>query len=231
MTTKFAIIAGPRTGSSTIQVFLEDLGVFVYREPFRPEKNIHPYPDTLNEIYFKKNAVGLKHVYTHVNIEENIRMVEWLYQRGITTVLLTRRNKFHQAVSLLIAKKLNIWAVKPDVMAALEYRNVESFEISISEIEKFIEYAETIESAIMGIHIPDYQIFQTLYYEAYFNQDSARALTNASQLVRALGITAPDYIAPMIQQHFAPGRKQNTEAIYRLISNRAEIEEHFGAKL
>jgi hypothetical protein len=224
--TNFALIAGARTGSSTLHTFCNDLGLRVLFEPFRPSKwtTIYDVREELGRIYDRME--GIKHLYDHLSLEQNIKLVKWLVEKEIRVIFLTRRNKVFQALSKELAFQTGYW--QTGKLPAEQYFGY--LEVSLSPINVLMLYEHIDTATVFEDTLRPYMSVgrvMNFEYEDLYSQDLEQNRKTVHALLTFIE-KPPDVLADcLINEHFVRTNKQNILRVYQRIPNWEEIRQEF----
>lgn len=226
----FALICGARTGSSAVTNFFRDMNIHLAFEPFRPSKAVLFNIKTLETIYFGSGASGIKHLYDHLSIEDNVSLIKWLIGNKIPIVHLRRRSKVHNTISHIIAQRSHVWSLdRRDPELSANYDQFEPGHIDVELIKRMTSEKISIENSLDQI---PYKYAKCIFYEDLFSGEMFDVKLEIASLFSWLGIHSyPDYLTQMILEHFSQDGKQNKSPIFDRIVNKEEIENTFGVKL
>jgi len=226
LSSKFAIFANARTGSSTLYYFFEGLGVSIVPEPFhgdnRPESyDLRAY---LLELYDRYDA--MKHLYPHLDPDSNLKLLDMLAERNIKIIYLKRREHVLNALSKALAWRTRDWGVGPepeDKKAYLE--KCANTPVPIDLIKSHMNRNQEFE-AKYDDHLKDRDVFE-VYYEELYNVPFEQTLEELHAMLDFLGLTPDEDIGDLVRRLFGSSRKQNTPEVLSHIPNIKEIEEAF----
>lgn len=231
---KFVILAGARTGSTSLaKVLSESPDVKMAIEPFHEgyakwnpgEKDYSKFivdPETMNqaldELFSRYTAIKV----LSYQFDEEIYF-EMIRRKDLRILFLSRKNVPQEALSSLVAEQTSEYhqRLNEDV-----YDNLKP--IDINQMEKMVDYvtslnktySDFLEKNRKGDYLP-------LFYEELYSENLNQNVETLEAICDFLNISLPPIDA--IKQYMLPSEaKINYTNIYKKVPNFNEIEERFG---
>ena len=222
---KFMVFGNARSGTGTLFYLFSDLGVNIVHEPFHPDK----WPDGLDieteaqNVYKRHDAA--KHLYPHLELEQNLALAQWLLNREIRIIYLKRRNLFLNAVSAALAQTTGMWGTDTPEEREI-YRQKVSAQALDPKLVRWImnhayEFEASLDEAMQGPSV------FPVYYEDLFGQGQNGTVHKVAELTAFVGLPAINDLQEVVFTRLSKTPKQTTQDVYALIPNGAELERAF----
>ena len=228
---KFVILAAPRTGSNYLCSTLNTHpDILCHHELFHADKIYYARNLTQGEIdlgtisyrnrmpkkfiqkiwqqTFDSSAIGFK-----LLSGQNPQAFDLvLKDKSIKKILLLRRNQLRTYVSLLIAKKTNIWSVEK---SKPKNDSQVSVEINLDSFYEYINNSQTYYQRLRNKLNKSQQLFLEITYEDLFGRDRQEVQSKTLDFIG---------VKPLSNSLQETHKKQNTNELQKLISNFTEVK-------
>ncbi len=225
---KFMIFGNARSGTGTLFYLFGDLGVNVVHEPFHPDK----WPDGLDiEIEAQKvyNCYdAAKHLYSHLELNQNLVLTHWLLRHEFRIIYLKRRNKFLNAVSAALATATGMWGTETPEEREI-YRHKVSADPLDPDLVRWIMNHTAKFEASLDVAMRGPSVF-TIYYEDLYGKGKNGTLQTVEELTAFVGLHSINNLKEVVYTRLSKTPKQTTKDVYALIPNGAELEQDFEVK-
>lgn len=222
---KFIIFGNARSGTGTLFYLFNDLGVNIVHEPFHPDK----WSDGLDvaiaaqTVYERHDAA--KHLYPHLDLDQNLALIDWLLTHDIRVIYLKRRDLFLNAISKALAQTTGMWGTETAEERELYRQKVSAQPLDPDLVRWLLNHATKFEASLDEV-MQGPAVF-TVYYEDLFGKNKNGTLQMVMELTAFVGLPAIPNLKDVVDTRLAKTPKQTTNDVYALIPNGAELERAF----
>jgi LPS sulfotransferase NodH len=217
MAVKYVIVAGPRTGSTTLwrafnvlregSCALEPFNVWLGGEKMENR--------SVNEILSRFD--GIKHVYTW---DMPVYDIVLLAKRRERIVMLHRKNILQQVVSYIFGERTKVWHDRREILRGkFQPFDLVELRIRIASLKQKVDFLRSSLQSPMEV----------TYEHLYGPQEIAVRLERFWELAAHVGYERSEAMDKIVSVMLAQWCKTNNYETYRMIPNADEIEAIFGS--